>query len=382
MRLGYVVFLLLPFLILTSCNFRLDFPKFAQIQTAPINLLTNDSAICGGYITNNGSSGIKYYGVCWDSSPNPTIALPTKTNNGSSGSSFISILTALNYKATYYVRAYVVNGVGISYGNQVVFSKSDGSIPTISTNSITNNLGNTVTCGGDITNDGGWNITARGVCWAYGHNPTLDSSDGFTNEGGGSGQFTSNVNGINPKKGVNIYICAYASNQVGTSYGNIQVFYPGSQYYLGENYAGGIIFYIDSSGNHGLIASPNDLSTNSVNWGCDTSNIAGSNNANIGSGKANTDSIVSGCQDPGIAAALCKNLLLGGYTDWYLPSELELNAMYYNLKNNNIGSFQGNIYWSSTQANKLSAYFDNFNNGQISSTDKNAYAYVRAIRSF
>lgn len=70
--------------------------------------------------------------------------------------------------------------------------------------------------GGNITSDGGSGISGRGVCWSTTQNPAL--SDSHTNDGTGSGNFTSSITGLVP--GTTYYLRAYATNSIGTGYGN------------------------------------------------------------------------------------------------------------------------------------------------------------------
>lgn len=386
MNLLKILLIIFFFALFASCKFRLDFPKFPEIETMQVEVISIDSIKCGGTIYNDGGAKIEYYGVCWDTLPNPTISLTTKTKDGYNENVYTSILPNLKMNVDYYIRAYAVNEVGTSYGRQVVFT-NHGATPTVFTTDITNNNGISFSCGGNITNDGEWSIISSGICWAYGHNPTLGDADGITKDGVSAGEFISTITGINVNKGVNIYVCAYATNKVGTSYGEVKVLYPGSPYYIGQTFGGGIIYYINNSGNHGLIAAPNDQNTNPVKWGCSGTNIGDASGIAIGAGEGNTNAIVLGCSESGIAALVCSNLTLGGFSDWYLPSQLELNTMYYSLKLNNLSNFQitgtEKLYWSSTQADANSAYVDNFYNGQISKLGKNSITgYIRAIRSF
>lgn len=149
-------------------------------------------------------------------------------------------------------------------------------------------------------------------------------------------------------------------------------------YKVGQNFGGGIIFYIDSSGQHGLIAAPSDQST-SAKWGCSGIKISGIATG-IGSGKANTKSIVKECKEAGIPARICDDLVLNGFSDWFLPSKDELNLMYRHRKV--IGGFANSPYWSSSQFNPFYAWLVYFLNGYEVYTDI-FYAYhVRAIRAF
>lgn len=88
--------------------------------------------------------------------------------------------------------------------------------PVLSTKNVTDITPTSSICGGNITSDGGSEITVRGVCWSTSLNPTID--DNKTVGGVGSGEFTSLITGLEP--GTVYYVRAYATNGVGTSYGN------------------------------------------------------------------------------------------------------------------------------------------------------------------
>jgi hypothetical protein len=173
------------------------------------------------------------------------------------------------------------------------------------------------------------------------------------------------------------YVRAYATNSVGTSYGNQVSFTTLAGFYIGQSYGGGVIFYIDGTGQHGLISATTDQSAG-AEWGC-YGTLIGANGTAIGTGQANTTAIVNGCNNAGIAASICNDLVLNGYDDWFLPSKDELNEMY--LQRNHIGSFANN-YWSSSEYNLYSAWLEAFVDG-YQSYNLNVYTFfVRAIRAF
>jgi hypothetical protein len=115
-------------------------------------------------------------------------------------------------------------------------------------------------------------------------------------------------------------------------------------YTIGQTYGGGRIFYIDGTGQHGLISATTDQSIG-AEWGCQGNHI--STSMTIGAGQANTTAIVTACYENGIAARICSDLVLNGYNDWFLPSKDELNQMY--QENNVISGFSGEMYWSSSE---------------------------------
>lgn len=148
---------------------------------------------------------------------------------------------------------------------------------------------------------------------------------------------------------------------------------------IGDTYGGGIIFYIDGTGQHGLIAAASDQSA--AIWGCYGTLITGADGAAIGTGNQNTIAIEAGCTTPGIAADICANLSLNGYDDWYLPSKDELNELYINRAV--VGGFIEVYYWSSTQNGNWYAWEQAFTiTFSQYSDDKIHGHYVRAIRSF
>jgi hypothetical protein len=177
------------------------------------------------------------------------------------------------------------------------------------------------------------------------------------------------------------YVRAYAIDYNGvTYYGNQVSFTTSIERCIGQSYQGGIVAYIDSSGIHGLIAAPSDQG--SAPWGCDGTAISGADGTAIGTGNQNTIDIMTGCNEAGIAARLCGDLVLGGYSDWYLPSKDELNKLFINRIA--IGGFVLSWYWSSTEINASGAWGQSFYEGVQGGNDKN-YGNdksIRAVRAF
>lgn len=92
----------------------------ATIKTTSISAINSITANSGGNITSDGGSPVTARGVCWNTSPNPTIA-NSKTIDGLGTGIFTSNLTGLTNNTTYYVRAYATNATGTSYGNEMSF---------------------------------------------------------------------------------------------------------------------------------------------------------------------------------------------------------------------------------------------------------------------
>ena len=158
---------------------------------------------------------------------------------------------------------------------------------------------------------------------------------------------------------------------------------------IGQTYQGGIIFYLDASGCHGLISAPTDQSTSIVWWnGGFTDTYASGSGLFDGDGNCygirRSQGDCASCN----AAELCLDLSLGGYSDWYLPSKYELNLMYLNIGQGNalglgnVGGFAGNVYWSSTESDNFYVWLQYFYGGMQYIDSKNASGFVRAVRAF
>lgn len=97
------------------------------VTTSTITSIMSTSANSGGNITADGGASVTARGVVWSTTQNPTIALSTKTTDGSGSGTFNSSITNLTPNTQYYVRAYATNSVGTAYGNEISFT----TMPTI-----------------------------------------------------------------------------------------------------------------------------------------------------------------------------------------------------------------------------------------------------------
>jgi uncharacterized protein (TIGR02145 family) len=183
------------------------------LSTTTISGLTSNSASSGGSISSDGGSAIIAKGVCWSTTANPTTA-DQKTTDGTGTASFTSSITGLAPGTTYHVRAYATNSSGTGYGADLTFTTA-AVLPTVTTSAVTSITNISATCGGNVTNSGGATVIIKGVCWSTSPDPT--TADPKSNDGSGTGAFSSSITGLSA--GTTYYVRAYATNSAGTAYG-------------------------------------------------------------------------------------------------------------------------------------------------------------------
>jgi hypothetical protein len=138
---------------------------------------------------------------------------PVTGNNTTSVSASIS---GINPGELYHFRIKAVNSVGSAFGEDFTFASVPIIVPALNTTIVTSITTSSAISGGNITSDGGGSITSRGVCWGTSPSPTI--SNDKTSDGTGNGSFISYVNGL--QAGTLYYIRSYATNSLGTDYGN------------------------------------------------------------------------------------------------------------------------------------------------------------------
>ena len=200
-------------IIMQSCPAPKTFPP--TVTTSNVIDLTQTTAVSGGNVTNNGGEDVTERGVCWGTTHNPTISV-SKTSDGTGIGTFTSNIISLTPGTSYNVRAYATNSEGTGYGNEISFTTSPVVLATLTTTAISSITSTTAVSGGNITDDGGGTITARGVCWDTISNPT--TANHITSDGTGTGSYTSNLTNLQP--GTTYYVKAYATNSGGTVYAN------------------------------------------------------------------------------------------------------------------------------------------------------------------
>ena len=238
---------LILILILLSISFgcRKEALKVAPTVTiGAIADITSVSATTSGSVAADGGAAVTDRGICWSATNQTPTTADGNVANGTGLGSFTSSLGGLSPGTTYYVSTYATNSVGIGYSSASTF-KTLALTPTLTTTDVTSITNTTASSGGNITSDGGATITARGVCWSTNQNPTI--ADYKTTGGTGIGSFSSAITNLTP--GATYYFRAYATNSVGTTYGN-QVIVATKE----EN----ITFSITPDNSKGTITTSND----------------------------------------------------------------------------------------------------------------------------
>ena len=275
------------------------------VKTSSVTGIGTTYAKSGGTIEYSGPASITARGVCWSKNPAPTIE-NSHTSDGSGTGGFTSTMHSLAPNTTYHVRAYATNQFGTYYGDDCTF-KTVNALPEVSTTAECSNFTLTsVKSGGTVIADHGFPVTARGVCWGTSPNPTADGN--HTTDGSGQGSFTSSVTGINFSNAT-YYIRAYATNECGTGYGEEIVLKRNNPLNYPQFEIDGATYII-----HPYI--------NDANW----------------------STAVSSC-----------NSLVNVFSDWYLPSQQEMDV----LMNKDKSIWTKNYYhWTSTHYTHHAYYGD------------------------
>jgi len=235
------ILVILPFIV-SGQFYRTHSAILPSVQMVTETSIGSTSAYLYGYVLPVGGIDIIERGFVWSTSINPDTT-DNVIQSGIGFGQFDEPIIDLIPSTTYYVNTYAINAIGIVYGVYESFNTLPANnTPTVTTTAITGIDTTFATSGGNVTNDGGSTVTARGVCWNYTGTPTI--SDNITTNGTGTGSFSSSITGLT--KGTIVYVKAYATNSTGTGYGedlsfttttNLPTVYTTSITEIATNYA-------------------------------------------------------------------------------------------------------------------------------------------------
>ena len=175
--------------------------------------LTPTSATLGGVVVDSGGFAVTQRGLYWGTVANPRTN-GTKLVIGSGIGAFSQSFTNLERAVTYYAVAFATNIKGTAFGEEINFS-TQPELPSVFTTSISKVEAYSATVGGNVSEGGGADVTERGVYW--GTSPDAQTTGTKLVVGSGTGSFASDLTGLTP--GVTYYAKAFATNSVGTAYG-------------------------------------------------------------------------------------------------------------------------------------------------------------------
>ena len=270
------LFLIALAMILVSCKPEIEKPT---VVTKSVGEVTKTSAKVVGQVAADGGAEVTERGICWSTDGTPTILdYRVKDVEGGLGSYEI-LFKDLVPNTQYYVRAYATNEAGTGYGEEKTFTtlevtpeepddepeepgdepeepgdepeepgdepeepsdepeepgdepeepgdepeipeQPEEVAPVVTTAEVTEITVNSAVCGGEVISSGDAVVVARGVCWNTTGSPTV--SDTYTMDGTNVGIFTSNIPDLVPN--TQYYVRAYATNEVGTAYGEERTF--------------------------------------------------------------------------------------------------------------------------------------------------------------
>jgi len=256
-------------------------------------------------------------------------------------------------------------------------------------------------------------ISAQGVCWSTSPNPTINDYK-LNSSTNSPTTFSLVIAGLKPK--MTYYLRGFAINHTGVGdtavagySSQITITTPAySPYTFGQIMNGSMIFYIDTTGQHGLVCDTADLTysvtetsgkvaiIDSFPWSVSNRNrIFLSNGTAIGTDGSNTQAILVAFDSlnspnfdtlhlPNIAASICRSSH-GGDTTWYLPTKDALYLMYKNLAARGYGNFSKGSYWSSSDYilnGKVYAWAQYFGNVNQYYFNQSSLLYVRGVKKF
>ena len=269
--------------------------------------------------------------------------------------------------------ALTISIVDIVYANTGESNTLNSSIQ-ISTNIVRYVGVDTAISGGEILNPSAENIISAGICYSKNPNPTVNDLKVIRQ--GTNNSFTCIMKNLQAKTGY--FTRAYVETNSGIVYGQ-ECSFATDSIRMGMFIRGGELFYVMKPGDpgyvegefHGLVVSK--IFSPLLEWSIAVDTFLGIIDSALFTGKSNTEKIVSALGSGNYAASYCYDLVYNGYSDWYLPSSLEINVMSRSGVSSGVG-------WSSTEISNTQAKFATGNRTRHGL--KTTKLRLKAIRSF
>lgn len=194
--------------------------NLASLSTEIPKNITFNSAEMSGVVSNQGGGNVIERGFCFGFNPNPTTADNKLAVSSKGQGAFTLVIINLKGNTKYYIRSYAINEKGTAYGNEQNFTTLNFNLPTLTTGNIDNISYQSANVVITITNDGGTPLLSKGVVWGTSPNPSVNLNTKTTESPNSVGYSSiSNLSG-----NTTYYVRGYASNVVGTAYGNEVIF--------------------------------------------------------------------------------------------------------------------------------------------------------------
>lgn len=187
----------------------------AQINTnSEVTQITAITATSGGEIISDNGFTVTQRGVCWSTKIDPTIN-DSLTKDGTGAGKFTSNLRNLIPNTSYYIRAYAINKNGVSYGNTLNFTTTDG-IVLIEAKLLSDTTATSIVCKTEFKTSGGLNVISKGICWSIHSIPLI--TDSILTNNDSIGVYSDTIKNLSPQ--TQYFIRAFVKTILGTTYSN------------------------------------------------------------------------------------------------------------------------------------------------------------------
>lgn len=215
------------------------------VETDSVYGIDQNYVLSGGFVVNNNGEPVTNKGVVWSETSFPNIEdnYINYTEDGTGEGGFESLVTGLEPSTIYYLRAYATNSVGTDYGEELIFTTNDVDIPVLETDSVNNITFVSADCFANLISTGGLELLNLGFVYSTNPSPIIEDNSGIIYSNSEVGGFSEHLTNLDYE--TIYYIRAFASNSLGTGYGNelsfeTDVFFPfvncGDDQFYGDYY--------------------------------------------------------------------------------------------------------------------------------------------------